>query len=211
MKRVLLGLFLIVSILFLGNKIFSTSFAYSYDIDNSVLFYKDDYRELEDDISKYLSNIDNLIIANSSFVYSDKLVDNYDFLVHFALDYILNNSEYYYKDIRVLDNCLYIDKDGIDNYTSQYIDLDIVYDITDFYFGIRDFSVINDDVCMMGDYISLSDYNGSEFNFDIVDVEVSGNIDEIKAVVSYDDNNKYLYSFVNVNNILKINDVEVIV
>ena len=39
MKRVLLVLFLIVSILFLGNKIFSTSFAYSYDIDNSVLYY----------------------------------------------------------------------------------------------------------------------------------------------------------------------------
>lgn len=210
MRKILLVLFLIGGILLLGNKIFSTSFAYSYDIDKSVLFYKDDYKELENDIRIYVDGIDDLIIPNSSYLYSDKLVDNYDFLVHFALDYVLNNKEYYSSKIEVMDSCLYVDKFGIEKNTSNYIGLDIIYEITEFYFGVKDFAVINDSVCMVDDYVSLSDFADNNFNFNIVDVEVSSNNDEIKAMVSYDGSNRYLYSFINDNNVLKIKNVEVV-
>ena len=92
MKKMLLCLFLIsITILLCG--MFDSSYAYSYDIDNLVLFYKEDYKELGSDIKKYISNIDDYIIPNSRYLYGDMLVDNYDFLVYFASDYVINNRE----------------------------------------------------------------------------------------------------------------------
>lgn len=211
MKKIFLVLLLIGGIAILGSEVFNTSFAYSYDIDNSVLFYKNDYEALEEDIEIYLSNIDDFIIPNSSFMYSDVLRDNYDFLVHFAIDYVLNNREYYSDDIKELNNCLYIDKRGVDKSAVEYINLDIVYEITDFYFGIKDFTVINDDVCIENNAVSLSDYASDSFEFEITDVSVTVGELGIRAIVSYNNGEKYLYYFDNDNNVLKLKNVEVVI
>jgi len=211
MKKILLFFLLIIGIFFLGNKIFDVSFAYSYDIDRAVLFYKDNYDELEEDVKTYLSNIDDIIISNSSYLYSDKLSNNYDFLVHFANNYINNNKEYYYNDIMLFNECSYVNKYGVNNSSNEYINLELLYEVTDFYFGIKDFTIINDDVCIENNYVSLSIYNNNLFLSNIVDVIIRKNIDGIDAIVDYDDGSSYLYSFVIVDNVLKINNVEVIV
>ena len=61
MRNIFICLFFIGVIILLCN-VFNNSYAYSYDIDNSILFYKDNYFELESDIKKYISNIDDYII-----------------------------------------------------------------------------------------------------------------------------------------------------
>ena len=210
MKRIFLIIFLLFGVIFCVSNLFENSFAYSYDIDNSVLFYKDNYEELGSDIKKYLSNIDDFIIPNSSYIYGDKLIDNYDFLIYFATDYIINNKEYYNEFISYYDKCVYVDNRGIDNYTYDFINIDKIYEVTDFYFGIKDFVIINDDICIKDNYISLIDYTSDSFNFEIVNVSVSGNKDMVDALVYYDNGDKYLYSFDNINNILKLRDVGVV-
>lgn len=209
MKKILLYLFLIsITILLCG--MFDSFYAYSYDIDNLVLFYKEDYKELESDIKKYISNIDDYIIPNSSYLYGDRLVDNYDFLVYFASDYILNNREYYSNYIINYNKCSYLNKSGIESYTYNYIELDKIYDITGFYFGIRDFIIVNDDICINDNYISLIDYTSDRYNFEIVDINIVDSLDDIEVVISYDNGDSYLYLFDNVNNILKLKNIEVV-
>jgi len=210
MKKIFFLLFFAIELLFLINKIFSYSFAYEYDVDNSVLFYKNDYKELADDIKIYLDNIDDFIIPNSSFLYSDKLVNNYDFLINFALDFIVNNRNYYYENIISYDTCFYINKNGIKNQTNDYVTLKTIYDITNFYFGVDDFVIINDDVCINNEYISLNDYASNIFNSNIINVSITDNDSAVEALVSYDSGDKYLYYFYNDNNVLKLVNVEVI-
>jgi len=210
MKRIIVCLFLIIGICLLGNEIFNTSFAYQYEKDNSVLFYKSDYEELKNDIEKYLNDIDNILIPNSSFLYSDKLVDNYDFLVNFAIGYVLKNKEYYENEIKSLDNCIYMNKDGNEEITNNYIDINIIYDITDFYFGVKDFIIINDNVCLNNNYISLSNYTNEDFSLGISEVLVSSNGDYINAIINYGEFNRYKYVFYKNNNVLKLNNIEVL-
>lgn len=209
MRKILFCLFFIgIMILLCG--MFDSSYAYSYDINNSVLFYEDNPLELENDIKKYISNIDDYIIPNSSYLYGDRLVDNYDFLVYFASDYVINNREYYFEYLKNYNKCSYLNKNGIDSYTYDYIDINKLYDITDFYFGIRDFIIINDEVCINDNYISLIDYSSDIYNFEIVDINIIDSLDDIKVVISYDNGDSYLYLFDNVNNILKLKDIEVV-
>ena len=92
MRKILFCLFFIGITILLCN-LLDSSYAYSYGTNNMVLFYKDDLFELENDIKKYISNIDDYIIPNSRYLYGDMLVDNYDFLVYFASDYVINNRE----------------------------------------------------------------------------------------------------------------------
>ena len=137
MKKICLVLVLFIGALIVGNELFSSTMAYSYKIDKSVLFYKENEEELADDIKVYLENVDDYLIRNSSYLYGDKLVQNYDFLVHFALDYILSNREYYVDSIRKGEECLYINKEGVGAFTYDYVDISVVYEVTNFYFGIK--------------------------------------------------------------------------
>lgn len=123
-KVLFVSLVMIVSLCFIS--LFDNTYAYSYDIENGILFYKEDSDELENDINKYIGYIDDYIIANSSYEMSDYLDENYDFLVNFANDYVINNREYYSE-------YLYDDN----------IRLSTIYKITDKYFGIRDFYIDN--------------------------------------------------------------------
>ena len=188
-----LGLFLLVSF-FLVDMTKGT-YSYSYDIDKAVLFYNDDTEKLENDIKEYIGVIDNYLISNSSFDMSYYLNENYDFLVNFAIDYILGNIEYYHENIVIIDN-------------ENYIDIENIYNITDKYFGVRDFYILNSNV--NGEYIQLINYNELEFNLSIVDVVVVSNSSEIVASVLYENNVKYNYLFDNVNGVLKIKNIEVL-
>lgn len=209
MRKIFICLVFIGVIILLCN-LFDNSYAYSYDIDNSVLFYKDNYIELESDIKKYINNIDDYIIPNSSYLYGDKLIDNYDFLVYFATDYILNNREYYNSFIKQYDKCSYFNKNSIDSYTYDYIDINKIYDITDFYFGIKDFVIINDDVCTNDNYVSLIDYANDLYTYDIINAKIINTINSISVIVTYDSGESYLYLFDNINNVLKLKNIEVV-
>ena len=210
MRKICLVLILFVVIIIVSNKLFGSSMAYSYEIDKSVLFYKKNLEELKSDIKVYLDNIDDYLIVNSSYLYDDKLVNNYDFLVHFALDYILGNKEYYVDGFKHGGECTYMTKEGTFGITRDYVEMDIIYEIIDFYFGIKDFLIINDDVCMMDGYVSLSDYTSDVFELEIKDVMVDVNGNDIDAFVIYDNDIKYLYSFYNDNNILRLVNAEVV-
>ena len=123
----------------------------------------------------------------------------------------MNNQEYYNESIKKFKSCSYVDKYGENNVVSNYVDVDIIFDVTNFYFGLRDFVILNEEVCIEDNYVSLSDYTSSEFNFKIIDVSVSKKNSLIEAVVSYDNGDKYLYSFYVNNEILKIKNIEVII
>ena len=57
----------------------------------------------------YIDLIDNSLFAMSSFSMSDTLNENYDFLIDFAISFILNNEEQYKDDIIVGEEYVYID------------------------------------------------------------------------------------------------------
>ena len=210
MKRIFICLFLIIFGVLLCSTIFGESFAFSYDIGSGVLFYKDDLDELTLDIEAYLTDVDDFIIPNSSFLYADKLKNNYDFLINFAIDYVINNRDYYYDDIAKFDSCFYNDINGLQRDTFEYVKLDAIYEITDFYFGVSDFIILNDTVCVKDNYISLSDYTNDTFSLEIEDVSVEVDELNVNALVIYDDETKFLYSFYNDKSILKLVNVGVV-
>lgn len=192
-KRFLfVSLVIVVSCCFIS--VLNDTYAYSYEIEDGVLFYKSDTLELESDISEYISYIDDYIVPNSSFEMSDYLDENYDFLVNFAMDYVINNREYYSEYI-------YEDK----------ILVSVIYDITYKYFGKRDFYV--DGVIKVDDleYVSLVDYNEKRFRLVIQDVSITSDSETfVSAVVSYDNEVKYNYLFKVIDGVLKIRNIEVL-
>lgn len=186
------------------------TYAYQYNVDNYTLFYKDNKDELESDIKKYIDDIDDLLIANSSYELSDNLSENYIFLVNFAMDYIINNYEVYKEKIIKLDKYKYIDRDLNEKIVDDYIDIEEIYNITFKYFGIKNFQIINDNVNIIDNYISLTDYTERRFKLKISSISISYDNNKVLANVLYDNDCKYLYTFNNYNNVLKINNIEVL-
>lgn len=212
MKKVYIGIvllfaLLIIIIINLNN---SFTYGYQYEMDNTMLFYKDDEVELEKDIKKYLSNIDDILVPNAIFEDSNVLIENYKFLTYFALDYILEHYEYYNDKIIILDSFDYITKEGINEKTDKYIDLEELYKITNKFFNISYYQVVNDDINIINNKISLINYTDRYFKLEIEDIDIEVNNNLIIANVIYTNNNKYKYIFTNNNNILTINNIEVI-
>ena len=186
------------------------TYAYQYNVDNYTLFYKNNKDELESDIKKYIDDIDDLLIANSSYELSDNLSENYIFLVNFAMDYIINNYEVYKEKIIKLDKYEYVDRDLNEKIVDDYIDIEEIYNITFKYFGIKNFQIINDNVNIIDNYISLTDYTERRFKLKISSISISYDNNKVLANVLYDNDCKYLYTFNNYNNVLKINNIEVL-
>lgn len=186
------------------------TYAYQYNVDNYTLFYKDNKDELESDIKKYIDDIDDLLIANSSYELSDNLSENYIFLVNFAMDYIINNYEVYKEKIIKLDKYEYVDRDLNKKIVDDYIDIEEIYNITFKYFGIKNFQIINDNVNIIDNYISLTDYTERRFKLKISFISISYDNNKVLVNVLYDNDCKYLYTFNNYNNVLKINNIEVL-
>ena len=76
---------LIIIIALIVTYIMNNSLAYDYQITNYTLFNKDNLEELKNDIKIYIDDIDDYLIPNTSYLYSDILTENYDFITNFAL------------------------------------------------------------------------------------------------------------------------------
>lgn len=202
----ILSIIIICLIYFVTNN----TYAYQYNVDNYTLFYKNNKDELESDIKKYIDDIDDLLIANSSYELSDNLSENYIFLVNFAMDYIIKNYEVYKEKIIKLDKYEYVDRDLNEKIVDDYIDIEEIYNITFKYFGIKNFQIINDNVNIIDNYISLTDYTERRFKLKISSISISYDNNKVLANVLYDNDCKYLYTFNNYNNVLKINNIEVL-
>lgn len=199
----------IFTIVMMSNVINST-FAYPYNLDEAVLFYEDDYRLMEENIGKYLKNIDDLLIVNSSFELSDILVENYDFLVYFAMDYIFLHYESYQDKIISGEDYYYTTRELEVKSTNQYISLEEIYVITDRYFGVRDFSLVNVNIKVVNDYVTLIDYTELSFSLELESVQVEVIDDIVYAKVYYENDVCYLYAFSNENYVLKLMNIEVV-
>ena len=187
----------------------SNSYAYEYVDHNYNLFYKDNKDELSKDVRKYLNDINKYIFRNSNYEVYDSLIDNYDFLTYFAIDYILDNYEYYKKSVVQLDNHLYLDKYNNKKTTNQYINLDIIYGITYKYFGVRDYAITNSNFNVIDNYVSLSRYTDDSVDMIIKNLSIDNIGEYIIVNVTYADNSNYSYKFYIKDNVLRLYNIEV--
>ena len=188
----------------------SNSFAYEYKNSEYTLFYNEDESKMKEAINEYISDLDNYLIPNSSYIYSEILTENYDFITNFALDYIINHKELYIDRIKYLDLFSYYDVDNREQSTNEYIDIEEIYNITDKYFGIRDYYIINDNVREIENYISLSDYTKRIFSKEIKEIKIEKKDNTLIAIIKYDDIDIHKYTFKIINNVLKIYNIEVV-
>lgn len=207
-KIIIMTLIITTTLICKGN--LNKTLAHTYTIKNTTLFYEEDKTKLAENIKLYLEDIDDLLIPNTSFNYSEILTNNYDFLIHFATDYILKYQENYSNQIVILSPHTYMTKDGYQDTIDKYITLEEIYKITDKYFGITNFEIINDNINIIDNKISLIDYEKNYFNLSINQVVVDIQDTNIKAIVYYENNSCHLYTFENINSILKIKNIEVL-
>ena len=204
----LLGFFLFVIIVF---NIFKNTYAYDYKDYDYTLFYKDNESELTEDIKKYISDIDYLIYNNSEFSTYETLNDNYEFMVNFAIDYISMNK-YKYKD-NIVSISIYSFVTLLLWCLSKYLygSNKTIYDVTNKYFGVKDFTILNNNINIIDKYISLSGTTKNKINLEIDSASISKDNDIITADIKYknDSETDYIYTFKINNNILKIYNVEV--
>lgn len=149
---------------------FKTSHAYSY---KKHLIYTEDKEIITKELTNYINNIDNILIPTTSYNYSDVLIENYDFLVRYAVNYVIDNKDKYISDIIKIDD-------------NEYISKDTVYEITDKYFNIRDFYIGEDNI--------LLEKINKEFKLKIKNIDYVKE-DYIKVNVLYENNVKYVYVF----------------
>ena len=195
--------------LFVGNK-------GSYANDNVVednfninLEYNEDRNILKNDLFNYIDLIDNSLFVMSSFNMSDTLNENYDFLMDFAISFILNNEEIYKDDIVLGDEYVYIDDFGNKYSTNKYVDMELIYEITNSIFGKRDYVVINNYLDIKNDLVPLLliKDNVSFMDIDnIIDVYLFGN--KYNVYVKYKDIDlEYIYVFDKMDERLILNNI----
>ena len=126
------------------------------------------------------------------------------------MEYILKYQEHYNDQIKTIDSFKYITKQGSQKETNKYISIDEIYNITEKYFGVKDFKIINDNVSIIDNYISLTDYEEEYFPLNIEKITVNQKLPYIEANVYYENNTNYLYTFEVINNVLKIKNIEVL-
>ncbi len=209
-SKQLIALIVVLFLIVVGILISKNTFSYQYNERDSVLFYTDDYNVLKNNIKLYLESVDDYLIPNSSFSYSNVLTMNYDFLTNYALDYIINNKDLYSDRIIKLDEYHYHNIYFEDLKTNEYVPVELIYEITDRYFGIKYYNIINDNVNIINDNVSLSDYTPDLFQSSIIDINLSENGDVLDVISTYDSHDKYKYSFKKVYNVLKIYNIEVL-
>ncbi len=210
-KKIFLITLIVITSIFIIFSIFKNTYAYDYKDYDYTLFYKEDREELTGDIEKYIYDIDYLIYNNSNFSIYDSLTDNYEFMVDFAIDYISAHKDKYQDKIVLLEAFKYTDNHYHDKVTNEYIDIDTIYDITNKYFGIKDFLILNDNINMIDKYISLSSNTNKSIYLNIYSINIEEKEDLVFVYVKYinDLDTNYIYTFKIDNNILKLSNVEV--
>lgn len=202
-------IFFLIIIFFLVVMLINNTFAYHYESGSDVLFYKENNKEMSDDIEKYLKKMDKLFIINAKFEDAEILRDNYNYMVNFALSYILSQKEKYQESIKIRDLFSYYDVEYKKRETNQYIPLEILYQVTDNFFGVRDFVIMNDNVNIIDDDISLIEYNSTDFLNVMRKVTVTEKNGYVYADVKYD-YGEYVFVFYKKNNVLKLYNIEVL-
>ena len=201
---------LITLVIFSFVVISGNSFAHPIDDVKTIslnLYDNNDQDSFKNELYNYIDIIDDSLISNSSFVMSDKLSENYDFLTKFAISFILDNEEYY--DITLMDEYVYTDIYGNDFKTNKYINIDKIYEITNSVFGVDYYYILNDYIDINNDTVSLLELDNREFD---VEIEKIVNIDRydkyVDVVVKYMNNElEYVYRFEFIENRLFVSDL----
>lgn len=159
--------------------------AYAYDGEKKLI-YSSNKDTLTGELIEYIDNIDNVLIPNASFAYSNILINNFDSLINFASNYVYLNKSRYNKDI--------VYKDYI-----PYVPKEVIYEITENYFNLKYFYI--------DDFIEIKPLS-SEFNLNIESLtydEIENN--QILVNVIYENNVEYNYIFTydNTNNMYLYN------
>lgn len=211
-KYIIIGIIISVMIGIIFVSIFKNTYAYDYSNYDYTLFYKEDKEELTSDIKKYIDDIDYIIYNNSDYSIYDNLSDNYNFMVNFAIDYIIMHKDNYVDRIKVLEDYSYTDVHYNNKITNEYIDIDTIYNITNKYFSVRDFIILNDNVNIIDNYISLSGTSNKKIDLEIENIDITENDNIVKAFITYKYNSdvKYIYIFTIKDNVLKLYNAEVL-
>ena len=186
------------------------SFAHPIDDVKTIslnLYDNNDYDSFKKELYNYIDIIDDSLISNSSYVMSDKLSENYDFLTKFAISFILDNQEYY--DISLMDEYVYTDMYGNKFSTDKYINVDKIYEITDSVFGVGYYYILNDYIDINGDMISLLEIDDKKFDVEIDNITNIDRYDKyMDVVVKYVNNElEYVYRFEYIDNRLFVSDL----
>ena len=166
---------------------------FAIDYDDSLVIsikYSDNDDRLYNNIYNFIDKNDDLLIGLSSFEMSNILNENYDYLVKYAINYIIDNRKYYNNLI-----------------TDNHIATTEIYKITDNVFGRNKFYIeSNDKIELIKDDIRfdmiLDRLNIIEKNNDYVIIVCDYSIDNI--------NMKYKYSLLKKNERLIIENIEVL-
>lgn len=181
----------------------------TYNNFNLELVNSSDMEILKTDIINFIDLIDDNLIPNTSFNFSSKLNENYDFLTKFAISFILDNSNNY--DIKILDNYIYNDEYGNRYSTNKYVSVDALYDVTNSVFGVEYYYILNDYLEPNNGMIPLIKLNDYSFNMnieEIISMNDMGNY--LDVVVKYDGIDlDYIYTFNKLDNKLYISNLSV--
>lgn len=151
---------------------FRVSYAYEGD---KKLVYSNNRDILTNELKDYIDKIDNSLVPNATFTYSDILINNYDSLVNFASNYIYLNKNRYNKDI--------VYKDYI-----PYVPKEVIYDITENYFNVKYFYI--------DDFIEIKSLS-TEFELEIISINyIQVDDNKIKVNVIYENKVEYNYIFI---------------
>ena len=174
-------------------------------LENKELDIKLENIEDYDEVHKFIDLIDDSLIPTASFNMSDVLNDNYDFLSVFAINFILNNEEYYKNDIVYGENYVY-DSYGYKCETNKYIDINKIYDITYNILGKKDYYIVNDYLKIENNLVPLLLLNNYSFMMEIDSiVDIVKFSEKYEVIVKYKDIDityKYIFEKLNDNYII---------
>ena len=209
MNRKVLFIVGLIFVAFIFIMLFKDTYAINED-NISDLILRFDIENLNDNFYNYIDKIDDTVIPTSSYVMSNVLSDNYDFLTLFAINYILKHSDDYIYDIVLMNN--YTFNDGYNNYsTNKYVSKNVIYKITDEVFGKKDYVIINDYLKVVNDMVPLLLIYNYDFYMSIdkiINVLEDGN--NYIVSVKYKDNDLiYKYIFLKDNDRLILKNIEV--
>lgn len=164
---------------------FKISHAYSY---KNNLMYVEDKEIILKELNNYIDSIDNILIPTTSYTYSNILTENYDFLVRYAVNYIIDNKDFYKDNIIKKEN-------------KEYIPKECIYEVTNKYFNITNFYIEEENV--------LLEKVNKIFKLKINNIKYEKD-DYIKVNVLYENGVEYLYVFTyNQDNYMYLYNVEV--
>lgn len=175
-----------------------------------TLEYDENEVILNNNIYNFIDLVDDYLIPTATFNMSDKLNENYDFITIFAINFILNNEEYYKNSIILGEEYIY--DDGYNTYkTNKYVDVNVLYDITYNILGKKNYYIINDYLNTENNLVPLLLIDSYDFSMNLKElVSIEKNNSKYIVSVKYDNMDLiYKYTFEIMDNMLIISNLEV--